>query len=62
MLICLETNFELDNDITPLDGLLLEKKALPVESLPSAWQNVFSAGKGITQPSMLGMYTVPKKK
>lgn len=50
-----ETNFELDHDV---DGLLLEKKADLLESLPGAWLHILFAGKGITQPSVVGMPTV----
>lgn len=50
-----ETNFELDHDV---DGLLLEKKAVLLESLPGAWLHILFAGKGITQPSVVGMPTV----
>lgn len=50
-----ETNFELDHDV---DGLLLEKKAILLESLPGAWLHISFAGKGITQQSVVGMPTV----
>lgn len=51
--ICLETNFKLDDNVIPLDGQLLERKTLPVASLPRAWPDVCFAGRGLTQPSMV---------
>lgn len=54
--ICLEIQFESNNEFFPLGGYLRKENALPMENLHGAWLEDTIGDKGIMQPSMTGWF------